>query len=308
MLFNRKSAGLELSPTGLSMALLDGPRSAPRLERLVSRPLASGILRPSLREPNITDTQAFSEKLRETYALLLHGGSRISVSLPDSVGKVLVMDMEERFKNRSEGFDLIRWKLKKNLPFELADCHLDYQILRKRENGEQSLLVTLVSRSVIEQYEAVIAAAGLSPVSIDLNAFNLYRSFDQTIATLEEGALVSFYGSTLGISFFSDGVPEFVRFKELPGIQGNPGQIYSEISNSLLVYREKFAVNQLKNIYCIAETGLSRDFCDMLEELCGSRPVLLEVGSIVKPSNEAPTDQKTLFPFTAAIGAAVRSL
>jgi len=170
MLFNRKTVGLEVSQAGFLMALLAGTVSAPRLERLVSRPLMAGILRPSLRESNIADMQAFSDKLREAYALLLHRGTRISVSLPDSVGKVLVMDMEERFKSRAEGFDIIRWKLKKNLPFELADCHLDYQFLRKKESGEQSLLVTLVSRSVIEQYEAAITAAGLSPVSIDLNA------------------------------------------------------------------------------------------------------------------------------------------
>jgi len=94
----------------------------------------------------------------------------------------------------------------------------------------------------------------------------------------------------------------------MPDIQRNPGQIYSEISNSLLVYREKFAERQIKSVHCITDPAVSRDFCDMLEELCGTKPVLLEAGSVVKPSKDAPSDQKTIYPFTAAIGAAVRSL
>ncbi len=308
MLFNGKSAGVEISPTGLAFALLEGSQASPSLERLAFRPLAPGVLRPSLREPNILDGQAFSDKLREAHALLLHRGLRLSVSLPDSVGKVVILDLQERFKSRTEGLDIIRWKLKKNLPFDISDCHLDYQILNKRENGELVLLVTLVSRSVLEQYESLINGAGLSPVNIDLNAFNLYRAFERNLSPVEEGGLISFYGSTLGIMFFFEGIPEFTRFKELSGTLDNAGRIYTEISSSLLVYRERFPERQVKNLHCIASPGLSRDFCDMLEELGGVKPVLLEAKSAVKPSKDAPANQETLFPYTAAIGAALRSL
>jgi len=308
MLFSGKSAGIEISPTGLSFALMGGSQSSPSLERLAFRPLAAGVLRPSLRELNILDCQAFTDKLREAHALLLHRGSRLSVSLPDSVGKVVILPLQERFKSRTEGLDIIRWKLKKNLPFDLSDCHLDYQILNKKENGEIVLLVTLVSRSVLEQYETLINTAGLSPVNIDLNAFNLYRAFERKLSLIEDDGLISFYGSTLGIMFFFEGIPEFIRFKELSGALDNAGRIYTEISSSLLVYRERFPERQIKNLHCIAAPGLSRDFCDMLEELVGVKPVLLEAKSEVNISKDAPADQETLFPYTAAIGAALRSL
>lgn len=308
MLFNRKSAGVEISSTGLAFALLEGSQSSPSLERLAFRPLPPGVLRPSLRELNILDGQAFSDKLREAHALLLHRGSRLSVTLPDSVGKVVILDLQERFKSRTEGLDIIRWKLKKNLPFDLSDCHLDYQVLNKRENGDLVLLVTLASRSVLEQYESLINAAGLSPAQIDLNAFNLYRTFERNLSLLDDGALITFYGSTLGIMFFFEGKPEFTRFKELSGTLDNAGRMYTEISSSLLVYRERFPERQIKNLHCIASPGLSKDFCDMLEELGGVKPVLLEVKSAVKPSKDVPANQEALFPYTAAIGAALRSL
>jgi type IV pilus assembly protein PilM len=307
MLLNRKSTGLEISPSGLLFTLLSGRSAEPKLERLATRHLPAGVLRPSLRELNILEKPVFVEKLREAHALLLDRNTRISVSLPDAVGKVLILEMDERFKSRAEALDIIRWKLKKSLPFELTDCHLDYQFL-KRNESTQSLLVTLVSRSVIEQYEEAITAAGLLPVRIDLNSFSLYRSFEQSAAKLEEGVLITFYGGTLGMLFFSDGVPEFVRYKELSGILDNASRIYSEINSSLLVYREKYADRPLKSIQCIVPPGLARDFGDMLEELGGSRPVLLEVKSAIKQSNDSPGDQETLYPFTAAVGAALRSL
>src|SRR6185369_1118292 len=136
MLFSRTSLGVEINPSGVAFALLGGSSASPRLERVSYGPLAPGCLRVSLREANILDPQSFSDTLRSAHNLLLHNGTRLSVTLPDTVGRILMLDIEGRFKSRAEGLDIIRWKLKKNLPFDLADTHLDYQQLSVRENGD----------------------------------------------------------------------------------------------------------------------------------------------------------------------------
>ena len=46
----------------------------------------------------------------------------------------------------------------------------------------------------------------------------------------------------------------------------------------------------------------------MVEEATGVEPALLEIKSVVPPSDSAPADQESLYPFTTAIGAALRSL
>ena len=71
MLFSRKSIGVEIGPAGVAFALLGGTAASPRLERIASRPLAPGVLRPSLREHNILDTQQLSDRLREAHSLIL---------------------------------------------------------------------------------------------------------------------------------------------------------------------------------------------------------------------------------------------
>lgn len=308
MLFSRKSLGLEISPTGVAFALLGGSVAAPRLERVAYRSLSPGAVRLSLREANILDPQTLVARLRDAHNTLLHHGMNLSLTLPDTVGRILLLDVEGRFKNRGEALDIIRWKLKKSMPFDLADSHLDYQQLRVRPNGDMALLVALVSRTVIGQYEEVLSSAGFMPSRIDLNIFSLCRIFDPSLAQQNDVALVSFYDGMLCVMIFSDGTPEFVRIKDLSGVTLGDGRLYQEIDNSFLVHRERFPEWIPRHVACIAPPDMVRDFCAMTAEITACEPLLLETKAMVTPGDSAPADQQTLFPFTPAIGAALRSL
>ena len=308
MLFSRTSLGVEINPSGVSFALLGGSTAAPRLERVSYAPLAPGCLRISLREANILDPQSFSGAVRNAYNLLLHSGTRLSVTLPDTVGRILMLDVEGRFKSRAEGLDIIRWKLKKNLPFDIADTHLDYQQLSVRENGDMALMVALVSRAVISQYEELLMAAGFTPARIDFNSFNLYRAFENRLELQDDLTLITFYDSTLSIMIFANGILEFQRVKEISGSSGVDSRVYMEINSSLKVYHDRFAERPVNPVSCIAPPDVAREFCGMVAEATGVEPALLEIKSMLRPSDSAPADQESLFPFTTAVGAALRSL
>lgn len=308
MLFGRKSLGVEINPAGITCALLSGSAASPQLERVSYAPMASGAVRVSLREPNIVDPLAFCDAVRAAYNLLLHSGSRLSVSLPDSTGRVMMLDVEGRFKSRSEGLDIIRWKLKKSIPFEIADTHLDYQQLRVRENGDMVLMVALVSRAVIGQYEELLVSAGFSPAKIDFNSFNLYRAFESRLAPQDDYALISFYDGTLSIQIFAEGVLEFQRAKELSRSSGVDSRVFMEINSSLMVYRDRYPDREIKHFCCVAPHAVAREFSGLVDEVTGVAPTLLEIKSVIKSADSAPADQESLFPYTAAIGAALRSL
>ena len=288
--------------------MLSGSASSPRLERVAYAPMASGAVRVSLREPNIIDPLAFSDAVRSAHNLLLHNGTRLSITLPDAVGRIMMLDVEGRFKSRAEGLDIIRWKLKKNIPFDIADTHLDYQQLKLRENGDMALMVALVSRAVIGQYEELLVSAGFIPARIDFNSFNLYRTFENRLGHQDDVAIISFYDSTLSILVFADGVLEFQRVKDLSGSRGVDSRVYMEINSSLMVYRERFPERTVQLVSCVAPPDVAQEFCGMVAEAVGSAPTLLEVKTIIKPADTAPADQESLFRYTTAIGAALRSL
>ncbi len=308
MLFSRTSTGIEISPDKITCALVGGSDNSPRINRVSVSSVPAGVVRVSIREQNVLDPESFVKSVRAAHNLLLSRNDRVSVTLPDSVGRIMLLDLEGRFKNRAEALDLIRWKLKKNIPFDLADTHLDYQQLAVRENGDLALLIALVSRSVMAQYEDLLTEAGLSPARIDFNSFNLCRVFERRLSLCDNCILITFYGGTLGITVFSQGTPEFIRIKDLSGTKTVDSRLFMEINSSLLIHKERFPDHSAYPIFCIAPPDVAQNFQEMVAEAAGLSPTLLEIKAVVTPGDSAPGDQQTLYPYTAAIGAALRGL
>jgi type IV pilus assembly protein PilM len=307
-MFSRKSLGVSVSSSAVSFVRVGGSPSAPSLEAVSSRPLSPGTLNPSMRELNILNPQGFVIALQEARNSLFCRGKYVSVSLPDSVGRVMMMDMEERFKNRSEGLDVLRWKLKKKLPFDVADAHLDFQQVAMRENGDIVVLVVLAFRPVISQYEEMFSAAGLVPTQIDLNCFNLSRVFEHRLAKFEEYALLTYFDSHLGIMFFSRGKLEFVRNRELAGGDTKFDSVHKEIRFSFLSYKSRFPERELRDVFCIAPLQAAKSFCGVARDALGGEPVFLDAKSAIDVRGKNLSVPEPLFPFTSAIGTAIRAL
>jgi type IV pilus assembly protein PilM len=308
MLFSRTSTGVEISPGAIRCALVGGTLTSPRIDKVAFSRLPSNSVRVSIREQNVLDPESFVNSVRAAHNLLLSRNNKVSVTLPDSVGRIMLLDLEGRFKSRAEALDLIRWKLKKSVPFDLADTHLDYQQLTVRENGDLALLVALVSRSVISQYEELLTKAGLNPARIDFNSFNLYRVFEHRLSLSDDSLLISFFNGTLGIMAFSQGVPEFIRIKDLSGSEAVDSRLFMEINSSLLIYRERFPDHASQALFCVAPPDVAHSFQEIVAEAAGLPSATLEIKTFVTPGDSAPGDQATLFPYTASIGAALRTL
>lgn len=307
MLFANNLIGVEISQQGVVCAMVGGSAVSPRVERVSSATFPPQTVQVSLREQNILAPDSFVTALKSAHNLLLGTSSRIAVSLPDAVCRIMLVDLEGRFKNRQEALDLIRWKLKKSIPLDSTDTQLDYQQLTVRENGDLALLVAIASRTVISQYEDLILKAGLSPAGIDCNTFSMCRLFDRRLSLQNECILISFYGTTLSVVAFRQGIPEFIRSKELAGTAATDSRVYMEINSSLLVYKERFPEQPAQMIFCVAEPGVAQNFLEMVAESTGLSPILLDAKSAVLPGNSAPGDQLRLFPCSAAIGAALRN-
>lgn len=308
MLFAKSSAGIEISPSGVSSVLVGGSSSAPFLQKIGYAPFEAGVVRATLRDFNILNPDAFVATVRSSHNLLLRSATRVSVSLPDASGRVMILDIEGRFKSRSEALDVIRWKLKKSLPFDPADTHLDFQQLTVRENGDLALLVALVSRAVIEQYEELLVKAGLMPARIDFNVFSICRLFQERQALLDDFVMVIFYGGSLSILGFYQGIPEFIRIKDMLSATVPDSRLFMEINNSLLVYRERFPDHVSSSVFCMASPEMAETFVAMVSEAAGGTATLLEVKAVIQPGDSVPGDQLRLFPFSSAIGAAMRNL
>ena len=308
MIFSRKALGMEICQDGARLVLVGGKPHSPRLEAFYTASFSPDTLRFSLREQNVINPAHFVSKIREGYLKLLVGTGRISVSLPDTIGRVFVLDLETRFKARAEGADMVRWKLKKSFPFDINEMHLDYQVLQERDSGEVSTLVSLISRQVVNQYEGLLAEAGLEPNRIDFTSFNLCRVFSSRLDLTENAALIVWHGDVLSILIFHNGVLEFYRSKELSTASNGANRIFREIDSSLLVYNDKQPGYSMNEVFCIVPDDETEAFRSIVAEATGLEPVMLEAGRVVSLKEGFSADGKTLHTLAAALGAAVRNL
>lgn len=304
MLTTRTGLGLEISAAGLSFAMVSGGKT-PKVETGLSVPFAPGMLTLSRREPNVNDPKGFVTALREGYLRLLTRERSVSVSLPDAVGRVVLLDLEARFRNREEGLDVIRWKLKKSLPFDIGTVHLDYQTLEEKESGAVSLLVSLVSRAVVTQYEELLIQAGLEPKQIDFTSFNLYRLFAPRLDISDDGAFVTFYQGAMTVLIFHAGVLSFYRTKE--GV-GDVQNLYREVNSSFLVYGDRFPGQTVGEVLCMAAPADAEAFRALVAEAAGLEPVLLDLERMVQQAPVLGLDRPALHALAGSIGAALRSL
>ena len=307
-MFSRKTIGIEISPDRVRLALVGGSRTKPFVESLQEGIFAPDTLKVSLREPNVLQQSAFVATVREASTKLNANTAKTAVALPDASGRVMLLDLDTRFKNREEAVDIIRWKLKKNFPFDINDAHFDFQVLQQLDSGEVSLLVSLICRQVLQQYEDLLVEAGLEPNQIDFTSFGLFDLFAPKLPMDENYLFISHMAGVLNIMVSNQGVLAFYRSKELGERGFSVNRTYREISSSLLVYQDKNPGVSVGKVYCFVANAHADEFRSMLADATGQEPVILDVGRVMSMQSSLSISPDSLFSMSAAFGAAVRNL
>lgn len=131
------------------------------LELCSTSELAPGCVVPDLTEGNLRQPDAVINALRE---VLGHIGARsrdITAVLPDAAVRVALLDFETLPANREEAEGVVRFRLRKSLPFDVDKAKVSYQA--QTSNGTVRVVAAVALNSVVQEYEAVIREAGFSP-------------------------------------------------------------------------------------------------------------------------------------------------
>jgi len=78
---------------------------------------------------------------------------------------VLLLDFDSLPEKTSEALPIIRFRLRKLLPFEVDDAAVSYQVMI-REEGQVRALVAVTPREVVAEYEGVVREAGYEPGAV----------------------------------------------------------------------------------------------------------------------------------------------
>lgn len=130
------------------------------LEGFASEPLPPGSLVCSPVQPNLTNSAAVAQALREVIGRVRGRRREVALLVPDAVIRVFIMPFESFPRRASQAVPLLRWRLKKSIPFDSEEAVISWMRQAAPETGLE--IVAAVARtSVIREYEQAVEAAGM---------------------------------------------------------------------------------------------------------------------------------------------------
>jgi type IV pilus assembly protein PilM len=131
--------------------------------------LSDGAVTPSLKPGNIVDRSAVTAAVRRVLDNIAGSGRErsrdVTVIVPDSAARVLFVDFDQLPSKAAEALPVVRFRLKKLLPFDADDAMVSYQVM-STEKDSVKLLAVAMPKAVLEEYESVVLAAGYLPGAV----------------------------------------------------------------------------------------------------------------------------------------------
>jgi type IV pilus assembly protein PilM len=155
----RPPVAVELSPEGALAAALPGPGQPPVY---AFAPLPAGALIPGIGEPNLRAPEAIAGAIRKALGQVSPRTRIVTLVLPDTVVRVFVLDFDSLPSKAAEALPILRFRLRKMLPFDVEHTGLSYQILVQSKT-ECKVLAVVLPIAILQEYEAAVRAAGYEP-------------------------------------------------------------------------------------------------------------------------------------------------
>jgi type IV pilus assembly protein PilM len=134
---------------------------ASRLEVFTSRRWSEGTIVPGMNSPNILKAEALRTALSGALNAVAGKSKDVIVILPDVAIRLILVDFESLPTGREEIEPVIRFRLKKSLPFDVDQATLSYDVTRS--NGTVRVAAAVAPREIIEEYEKAFRDIGYEP-------------------------------------------------------------------------------------------------------------------------------------------------
>lgn len=163
----RPRVACEIMPQGV-VAARSTDAAAP-LAAVARVALAEGAVAPSLKPGNIVDRVAVTAAIRNALEQIgeRHNtrDANLTLVIPDSAVRVLLLDFEALPSRSAEALPLVRFRLKKLLPFDAEDAMVTYQAMSTSKSIVRVLAVA-IPRDVLSEYETAAREAGFEPGAV----------------------------------------------------------------------------------------------------------------------------------------------
>jgi type IV pilus assembly protein PilM len=158
----RPQTAVEITPEGALAATIPNDSDTPVYS---FAPLAAGALVPGVAEANIRVPEAVAEAIRNALGQISPKSRAVTLIVPDTAVRVFVLDFDTLPSKEAEAVPVLRFRLRKMVPFDVEHSALSYQILVKSETSVK-VLATVMPGPILAEYEVTVRAAGYEPGAV----------------------------------------------------------------------------------------------------------------------------------------------
>jgi hypothetical protein len=204
-------------------------------------PIADGIIQPSLDKLNVKNSGLLQKLILEgveKFNIYDHG---VALLLPELSQRTFVFSFNSLPGTSKEREQVIRFRVKKQMPLLSEDVRISYDVLRTK--GTKKIISTVARSTVVSEYEDFFGQLRLKIRTVGLpllglsQLINWNREKDFFLINIEKGSF--------GLLAFTDSAPSLYRQKPLlakPGenhLSERVQNIIQEIENTAQFIRDK---------------------------------------------------------------------
>jgi type IV pilus assembly protein PilM len=201
------------------------------------RTLAPGSVSPGLTNVNVTNHEALATGLGDAMATVGSKQKDVILVIPDAACRVSLLDFDELPAKSQEAESVVRFRLKKSLPFEVESARLSYEV--HRVNGSTRVIATVALPSVVEEYELAVRRTGFLPGVVVPSTLAALGLVDASRPTL----IMKIASESTGMAVVNDNDLLLFRTVENP-VSGviDPEQLAEDIYPSLVFFQDTYGL------------------------------------------------------------------
>ena len=154
------------------------------LEAYTSKELPHGVVSPGLSEANVVRGDWLRDVIKSALDEVAGRARDVVTILPDAAVRVVLLDFETLPEKREEAEAVVRFRLKKSLPFDVDKSRLSYQVQSGSSSKELKVIAAVALASVLDEYEAAFRDSGYAPGVVLPSMLAALGAVDATRPTL----------------------------------------------------------------------------------------------------------------------------
>ena len=235
-------------------------------------------------ESNVRDLDAFRQLLRsvaEKAGIL--GAGHVALVLPDPIARLALLPSAHiRARRRADSLEMLRFRLRKAVPFEIRDARL-VTAPAGASGGEAQTLVGAVLHSILAEYEQPCRDMGLEPGVVVLAGPTILEGVEWGRAP-EDRLVLNWDDGYLSLLLARGGSPVLIRTLSGASVATSES-VAREVAQTATYYKERLGGAGLAQVVLRTAALPVEEASSVIEGALGQRPEILDPWGRLSPGD-----------------------